>query len=70
MQKSDSLVGKPEVARNTADANIIMEQQESDYEYYDEEDDEDLEDDISNSRESRRSIGANRLKNKSALLAK
>jgi len=56
-------VEKPEVARNTADAKVIKEQAESEEEYYDEEyDEEEYEDDFSNSRESRRSSGATRLK--------
>ena len=53
------------MARNTANAKVIEEQPESDYEYYDEEDEE-QEDEFSNSRESRRSSGATRLMNKSA----
>ena len=63
-------VHKPEVARNTANAQVIKEEIESEAEYYDEEyDEEEYEDDFSNSRESRRSSGATRLKAKSQQMA-
>ena len=52
------------MARNTADAQVINEQPESDYEYYDEEDEE-YEDDFSQSRESRHS---SKFKKKPALV--